>query len=248
MKTESISASGAIGQNDRWLYRVGGIAAYITGILYIIGLVLLVYAGKSPTNGAAWLSFVNGHRGLWLTVIADTLGIDIVSLVVNVTLYVALRPKHRGLALIATLWACAANLLIEATTNSNYGSLLSLSSHFATASTAQQAANVAAANYASAALSSGLTFVYDLALPSIAIVLFGIIMLRSPFGKRIAYLGIVTGVFGLISVSGWAPAILINGLLVGVWLIFVGRCLCFRYGAAQELVAPAEIMSETKIS
>ena len=126
---------------------------------------------------------------------------------------------------------------MEATTNANYGSLLTLGNHYATAgSAAGRAANVAAADYVSGALGSWLNSLYSLALPSIAVVLVGIIMVRSPFGKRIAYLGISAGAFGLIAVSGWDLAVLLNSVLEGIWLILVGRCLYFRYAAPDPVV------------
>lgn len=247
MTTESLGTAKSINLNDNWLFKAGGLAAYATGILYLVGLVLFIFAGKLPTTGAAWLSFVNQKSGIWSGIILITLGIDILFLLVNVTLYVALRPANRGLALLAAVWACAANLLIEATTNINYGAMLTLGSHYTSAGTAaERAANVAAADYANGALTSWLATLYSLGLPSLAVLLFGILMLRSRFGKRIAYLGIAAGAFGMIAVSGWDLAVLLNSVLEGVWLIFVGRTLYFRYTTPVPLVpepSPEEAVS-----
>jgi hypothetical protein len=61
---------------------------------------------------------------------------------------------------------------------------------------------MAAANYASTVLSSSLLGVYAILIPSLGILTISIVMLKGTFSKAAAYLGVVTGMLGVISVIG----------------------------------------------
>ena len=243
MTTEVTSTSRTIGINDSWLYKVAGILAFVVAILFIVDLGLYVYVGKQPTSGAAWLPYINGKSGAWWAIVTVGLVCDLCLLITNVTLYVALRPVHKGLALIATVWALLSIVLQETVVEPSLSTMLTLGGHYATATAAQRPADVAAASYGAAIISSRLDTVYFTVLPAVALVLICIVMLRSPFGRRVAYLGIVAGAFGVISISGWSLAVLLNTVLEAVWLVFVGRRLYFRY-AAPAPVVPAETQAE----
>ncbi len=236
MATEASSTSRVIGVSDRWLYKAGGIFAFVVALLFIVDLVLYTYVGKQPSSDAAWLPYINGKSGAWWAIVTVGLICDLSLLILNLSLYVALRPLHRGLMLIATAWACLSNVLAETVTNTSTTSLLTLGSHYAAGTAAQRAADVTAADYGAAILSSRLETIYLTVLPAVALVLVSIVMLRSPFGRRTAYLGIAAGAFGLISISGWNLAVLLNTVLEAVWLVRVGRSLYFRYAAPAPVV------------
>jgi hypothetical protein len=111
----------------------------------------------------------------------------------------------------------------------NYSSLITLSIKYAaTTSDIQRVTIVATANYASTILTSGLIGVYIILIPAIGILIIGLVMLRGIFSKATAYLGVVTGILGVVSVVGafFIGALDImaipTSILTTVWFLFVG--------------------------
>ncbi len=227
--------------NDRRLYKAAGICAWGLPLMLVIEVVLGVSVGSLPgSSGLAWLTFVNAKSGTWSAIIYVTLIADVLFLVAYSALYVALRPVNRGLMLIATVLAILGTVLDEAIANANSGSLLTLGSQYSGAGTAaQRAADVAAADYAASMLSSQLEGFFIFVVPGIALVLIGIVMLRSPFGRRTAYVGIAAGVFDLVQITGWDLSALLTIVLEAVFFALVGRTLYSRY-ARPAAVVPAE--------
>ena len=120
-----------------------------------------------------------------------------------------------------------------AITWTNYAALITLSSKYATAANdAQRAAVVLAANYPSAVLESRLLFVYNTLTLAVGILMAGFIMLKGIFSKSTAYLGLVTGILGIVSVVGpffvsaLSATIIVASVLTTVWVLFVGYRLC----------------------
>ena len=241
----SMPISIAVDVNDKWLYRAAGIFAWALTLVFVIELGLGVALGKLPgSSGLAWLSFVNAKSGAWSAIIYVTLISDLLFLMVYSALYLALRSVSRGLMLIATVLAILGTVLDEVISNANFGSLLTLGSQYSGAGTAaQRAADVAAADYAAAMLSSRLEGLFAFVIPAVALVLIGIVMLRSPFGRRTAYVGIAAGVFDLLQITGWDLAALFNTVLQAVFFALVGRCLYSCYAAPAPAV-PADLSED----
>lgn len=65
---------------------------------------------------------------------------------------------------------------------------------------AQWAPVVAAATYPSAVLESGLLFVFNILVLAAAILIIGLLMRNGVFRKSAAYLGMFTGILGVVSV------------------------------------------------
>ena len=70
---------------------------------------------------------------------------------------------------------------------------------------------VAAANYSFGVLSSSLFAVYAILVPALRILIIGLVMLKGTFSKITAYLGVVTGILGIISVVG--PVLVVVSVL-----------------------------------
>jgi hypothetical protein len=64
---------------------------------------------------------------------------------------------------------------------------------------------------------------------SFAFLVIGIVMLKGVFGKVTAYVGIVTGVFGVGAAAGVGIAIMLNAVAATIWLFLVGYRL-YRLG------------------
>jgi hypothetical protein len=85
-------------------------------------------------------------------------------------------------------------------------------------------------------LESGLLFVYNTLVLAIGILMTGFVMLNGIFGKSIAYLGLATGILGVVSVVGpffvsaLSVTIIFTPFLTTVWVLFVGYRL-HRLGA-----------------
>jgi len=96
---------------------------------------------------------------------------------------------------------------------SHYASILTLYSKYSTATeNVQRAGYLATANYGSAMLTSLLEIVYAIVTLSFGILITGLVMLRGSFDKIAAYLGLATGILGIASLTGFAPAIIGNAL------------------------------------
>jgi Domain of unknown function (DUF4386) len=209
---------------------VAGISAIVLGVAYIIIIPLYVYAGASPSGGEAWLKYAAGKTTVWWIILGLSVLTDFLFVPVALSLYFALKGVNRDAMLIATSFVGLFIVLDLAVTWPNFASLIILSGNYAAATTdAQRAAYVAAADYASAVLTSTLEGVYSILVLSLGILMVGVVMLKSIiFSKTTAYLGLGTGILGIISVAGpfvlstLGVAVIIASVLTTVWVLFVG--------------------------
>jgi hypothetical protein len=142
------------------------------------------------------------------------------------SLYLALKGVNRNAMLVATAFVGLFVVLDLAVTWSHYAALLTLSRHYAAAtSDVQRATYVAAATYPSAVLASRLLLVYAIVVLSFAVLMIGLVMLKGIFSKTTAYLGIATGILGIASLAGSGITIIINAVLATVWILFAGYSL-----------------------
>ena len=213
----------------KWLYRVGGISALVLGIAYIVIIALYVPVGAPPSGAEARLAYIAGNIAAWWAILGLSVVTDFLFLPVVLALYVALKGINRNLMLIATAFMSLFVVLDLTITWPNYAALITFSGSYGTiANEAQQAATVAAANYASVVLESSLISVYIILVPGLGILMTGLVMLRGIFNKTTAYLGIATGIFAIVSVvvpffvSALGLTAILASILTTVWLLFVG--------------------------
>nr|HET6902731.1 hypothetical protein [Ktedonobacteraceae bacterium] len=220
----------AVDPTGKWLYRVGGISALALGIAYIITIVLYAQVGAPPSGGEVWLKYLAGKTTEWWVILGLSVLTDLLYIPVALALYFALKGVNRNAMLLATAFVGLFIVLDLAVTWTNYASLITLRGNYAAAANdAQRAAYIAAANYASAVLASRLEVVYSIVILSSGILLIGLVMLKGIFNKITAYVGLVTGVLGLVSITGWNVAIIMNALFATAWLLLVGYRL-YRLG------------------
>ena len=207
----------------RW-YRAGGLAALLLGICYVIIIPLYAHVGAPPTGGGeAWFEYLSGKTTWWWTILGLCVFTDFLFLPVTLAVYLALKGVNRNAMLLATAFVGLFVVLDLAITWTHYASILTLYRDYAKAADGvHRAAYVAAANYASAILSSPLEIVYAIVTLSAGILVTGFVMLRGPFGKVTAYLGLATGLLGIASLTGFGPIIIGNALFATAWLFFVG--------------------------
>jgi len=213
----------------KWLYRVGGIAAFILVIGWF--LTFPFYAaggGPEPLGAEARLIHYAGREPawwaiLWLMVFTDFLYVGIV-----LALYQSLKKVDQSMMLLfiackALFFALDLGLLWP-----NHAALFNLSRLYAAAvSEVQRAAIVNAALAPSAVLDSLLPNIYSIVIPSLGTLFASLVMLKGVFSKRTAYLGLVVAFTGIVAVAdpfigAWGKVHIVNALLATIWWLLVG--------------------------
>jgi hypothetical protein len=232
---ENLSKTNQTGEllnlDNKMLYKVSGLSSIILVVSYIIIIGLYFLAGAPPTNshGEEWLKHITGHVVEWWIILGLSVFTDLLYIPVAYALYVILKDINKNAILTGAGFLVLFVILDLAITWTNYASLITLSNDYALAtSDAQRMTIIAAANYASAVLSSKLFGIYVIFIPSIGILISGFVMLKGVFSKVTAYLSIVTGVLGIVSVGGaffiseLGLLVIITSILTTVWFFLVG--------------------------
>jgi hypothetical protein len=226
----------AVDPDGKWLYRVGGLSAILFGIAYIIIIGLYVPMGAPPSGAEARLTYIAGNTPSWWAILGLSVLTDFLLVPVALALYLALKGINRNMMLIATAGMGLFIVLDLAITWTNYASLIALSGNYAAAANdAQRAVIVTAATYPSTVLESNLLFVYNTLTLSVGILMTGLVMRKGIFNKSTAYLGMVTGIVGIVAVVGpflvsaLSVTIIFASVLTTVWALFAGYGL-YRLG------------------
>lgn len=211
------------------LYRLGAIAAFALVIGYLIIIALYIPVFPFPDAGEEMLKYLDGKTSAWWAIISVSALTDFLYALIAISLYQALKGINRAVMVVATGLKLLFVVLELATTWPNYAVLLTLSEGFAAAATdLERVTYVSAANYATTMLNSTVLEFYAIFVPALGTLLIGLVMRKGIFNKTTAYLGIVTGVLGIISVLGplfidaLDATIILTSLLTTVWFFLVG--------------------------
>jgi hypothetical protein len=216
-------AAGRVSADEKLWYRWGGIAALVLATGYVVIIPLYAHVGAPPTGGEAWFKYLPGKTTIWWWILGLSLFTDLLYIPLALALYIALKAVNKYLMVLAAVFMGMFVVLDLAITWAHYASILTLYQSYAAApDNAHRAAYLAAAEYASAVLATPLEIVYAITILSTAVLLIGILMLKSQFGRIAAYLGLTAGVLGIVSLSGWYPAVIGNALFATAWLFIVG--------------------------
>jgi hypothetical protein len=219
----------------RGLYRVGSVSAALFVVLIIVPLVLIFTTSQPPiSGGAATLQYIASHKFVYLTELVSFVGLSVPAMVVFLALYAALKHLNKSYAALGALLGIAsegAALAYNSSPQSLNGGLLYLSDHYVAATTAAQRIALATAAEGLIAVANGVAAAGI--LTAIGIPILSLVMLKGVFHKGIAYLGIVTGVLGIVCeplrpLLGLGYAV--YGLLLPIWFIAVGWKL-YRLGS-----------------
>lgn len=226
----------AVDPDGKWLYRVGGLSAILFGIAYIVIIGLYVPMGARPSGAEAQLRYIAGNTTSWWAILGLSVLTDFLLVPVALALYLALKGINRNMMLVATAGMGLFVVLDLAITWTNYASLIALSGNYAAAATdAQRAVVVTAATYPATVLESNLLFVYNTLTLSVGILMTGLVMRKGIFSKSTAYLGMVTGIVGIVAVVGplivraLSVTIILASVLTTVWVLLAGYGL-YRLG------------------
>ena len=218
---------------------MGGLSAVVIAILYLLIVMLFALVGGAIPNGAEeTLEFLHGHTAEWWAIIALSVLTNFLYLPVALSLYLALKEVNKNAMLVGAGLIVLFTILENAVSWPNFASLVALSDDYAAAtSDAQQAAVLGAAGYASSIVGSALVVAYAILVPALGKLVIGLVMMRSTFGKVAAYLAVIAGILGIVSVVGrfivdsLEQAVIFSSLLITIWLFWVGYRL---YGLGQE--------------
>jgi hypothetical protein len=221
------TAGDRLGASQEKWFRVGGIAAILLAVGYVVIFPLYFRVGAPPSDGDAWFKYLPTKTSLWWAILAVCVFTDFLYVPVTLALYLALKNQSKNAMLLATAFVGAFVSLDLAVTWSHYALILTLCEKYAaTSNEALRAGYLAAADYGSAMLTSPLEIVYSIVTLSFGILVIGFVMLRGVFSKVTAYLGLITGILGVASLSHASLTIIGNALSVTLWLFFVGYRLC----------------------
>ncbi len=216
-----------VSSDEKWLYRVAGISAIIFVIAYIVIIALYVPVGK-PSGAEAWLISMAKNTAAWRAILDLSVLTDFLLVPVALSLYLALRKINKGVMLLAIAFIGLFVILDLALTWTNYASLIALSSSYAAATNdTQKIMFLTVALYPSSVVDSSILFVLNSLTLAIGILLTSLSMLTGVFSKGTAYLGLVTGMLGIVAVAGsffgfLKPLIILVSILTMVWVFLVG--------------------------
>ncbi|RKR15475.1 DUF4386 family protein [Arthrobacter oryzae] len=221
------------GQSWRQLYFWAGISAVVFIALLVLALVLDFLAPPPVDGGAETLEFIARNKGIYVTEQLLWTVSNILPVLVFVTLFVALAPVNKSLALLATVIGALPWALFLAVPVTSRGSLILvyLSDRYAAASgtvTFDDAARLRFATAAEAVIAENNTPAAVGVLSALGILLISLPMLIGVFPRAVAWLGVAAGTVGTIAealrqaVPGFYPA---YGILMWAWFLAVGIAL-----------------------
>ncbi len=228
--SDRIAAVRKIGEQDtKRLYRVGGISGVALGTGYIAIIGVYVAIGVPPKGVEDRLLYLAAHTAAWWWILGLSVMTDVLFVPLTLAMYAALKDVSRSMMLLAASCVALFVFLDLALTWTNYAALIALSGKYASAaSPAEKSAVLAIAAFPAILLDSGLLFIYNSLTLAVGLLLAGVVMLKSGFGKASAYLGMAAGGLGTMAVVGpffvrsLGPLIILVSLLTMIWAILVG--------------------------
>jgi Domain of unknown function (DUF4386) len=218
--------------DKRWAgyYRAGAISIIIAGVLVLITLPLipLLIPSLAPSSIQSGLTSIQSQSLLFGTTWGIYLVSDLLYLIAFPALYFALRQANRTVTLIAAIFNMVFVAIDVGVDIPLRLSLIGLSNSYATANGDNKAAYLATGQLTMDL--ANLTALVATFLQFSAIILASYAMLKNQtFTKSIGYIGIVSGVLGVLFIPTFAAGSMLSGLFnIGgfiflfIWSLLVG--------------------------
>jgi len=190
---------------NRWLYRMAGFSGIAIAIGYVFITAGFTISGVPLPKGAeAWVAYMAGKSNIWWGIIWLSIITDILYLPVAAGLYTLLKNVHKGMILISVALCTLFVVLELSITWSNFPAIIELVNRYGLATTeTQKALYLSTIEYASSVFQTPVNGFYTIFIPSIAVILFSIVMLKSAkFSKVVSYVGLLSGILNAFSVIG----------------------------------------------
>lgn len=215
------------------LHRVGGAAAIATVALIPIQLAVFI-AWPPPTTVAGFYAMFEQNALVGLLALDLLLMVSwLLAALVFLGIYVALRRASPSLMAIATVLELVA-VAMYFSSNTAF-SMLTLSGQYAAAGTDAERSVLIGAGQAMLALYTGTAFNVSYVLSGVAVLIAGVVSLRSGiFGRAASYAMIVYGVLQLPPTAGAVGLVfsILSLVPMVAWLILVARRLLQLAGAS----------------
>jgi hypothetical protein len=206
------------------LLRIGGASFMLASLLYVWAFVAqLLLPAARLTSEAGLLQFIATYRPYFLLSYALFTAANALSIVGVLAIYAVTRASDKSHAVLGagTLTIGLATTLLSSTTPA----LIALSDGY---SSAASAADQQALATAALAVSAANNPVIASAFIGVGVIFVSLAMMKGPFGRVLAYMGLVVGAFNIIRalplLAGYS---FLTGLVfVGVsslWILGVGR-------------------------
>ena len=240
---------GEVDPSWRGLYKAGGVSGVLIGALLIISMVLVFITPQAPgSGGAETLQYIASNKLVYI--VEQVLGLApiFLEIIALLALYMVIKQLNKSYAAIGSVLAIVSQAI--ALSYITFGGLVYLSNNYIAATTDAQRGTFATAAEWAMAVNNGVSATgIDpiLTASAIGILIISLVMLRGIFHKGIAYLGILTGVMGIISAFGIIirplavpPPLGIGYILYSffltAWFVVVGIKL-YRLGSSNSLKA-----------
>ncbi|AXJ08893.1 DUF4386 family protein [Arthrobacter sp. PM3] len=219
------------GQSWRQLYLWAGIASVAFVGLLVLALVLDFLAPPPVHGGAETLEFIARNKGTYIAEQLLWTVSNILPVLVFVTLFVALAPVNKSLALLAAVigglpWALF--LAIPVTTRGSL-ILVYLSDRYTASGTAGSGdGRLTYATAAEAVIAENNTPAVAGVLSALGILLISLPMLRGVLPRTVGWLGVAAGTAGMIAEAlrfAVPDVYLAYGVLMWAWFAAVGIAL-----------------------
>lgn len=219
--------------NRKRLLLIGGVSFAGVGVCYIVGTVLTILIGSAPSSAIDYFASLSSHKLLSLSnFIAFTIA-DVLLVPSVVALYLALKDVNKKAVTAASVLMLLFVVFDAGVTEYNSLQLVALTQNYSAATTeAQRLAYTQTANSLLSTLpvSTLLSFV----ISSVAVLIIGLVMLKSTFSRRNAILGVAIGVAGtLAGFYIFLPALSVllspSMFVFGVWCVTVGYTISKKH-------------------
>ncbi len=189
------------------------------------------WRGMLP-DGVATLQYIALHRSVFILDQILFVGPVVLTMVVFLALYVALKHLSQSSAAIGALVGIV-GVVLSLVPFSIVGGLVSLSDHYVAATSVAQRASLATA--AESLIAQNNSVSAGGILFAVGVLFLSLAMVKGVFQKGIAYLGIVTGVIGIMceALRPVLGSIYSLYLILLIWFIAVGWTL-YRLGAGRS--------------
>ncbi len=208
---------------EKQFYRCGGIAALLLAIGYVAIIPLFAWVGAPPATGEAWFRYLPGKTTVWWVIVWLSVVTDLLYLPVAWALWMALRKAGTIRMLSAVVCLHLFVALDLAVTWMHHASLLALFQNYSgAADEIHRAAYLAAAEYAASIYATPLLTFCIIVIPSLGVLLASVTMMKAGFGRASAWTGVISGAFGILSLTGFFPFVMANALGTTLWFFLVG--------------------------
>ena len=233
----AVETSGAIPPDPRWnrVYRIAGLSMVSVGFLYLL-LGMLTLSLRIPiAPGTADLPTFAAHAAAGKLTFVLFMVTDLLLIPALVAFYLALRVINRPVVIVGSALLALFIALDLVVTEPNWVNLYSLAYSYVHAGSPSQAAGYLTSAKTALRLvpvTNALSYV----ISSAALLLVSLALLRSVFGRPVAWIGIGINTAGILAGFGYfvpACAPLITPVLFafGLWMILLGVRF-FRYGSS----------------